>query len=51
MFGAWHVPEYPQNPTAHLKRPTAISINGNKTHCEVDFRAGHKNAASGKAGL
>lgn len=45
------IPEYPQKPVAHLKRPTAIKTNGRITHCEVDFFAGHRNAASGYGGV
>lgn len=45
------IPENPQKPTTHLNKPTTIKVNGRMTHCEVDFLAGHKNAASGKAGF
>ena len=43
-------PEYPHSPAHHLNSPTIMSTRGMMTHCEVDFRAGQKKDASGKAG-
>ena len=34
----------------HLNRPTAISIKGRTSHCDVGLRAGQKKATRGKAG-
>ncbi len=48
---AGDIPEYPQKPVAHLKRPTAMRAKGKITHCEVDFFAGHRNAANGYGGV
>jgi hypothetical protein len=45
-----HVPEKPQRPAAHLKRPTAIRINGRISHCDTELRAGQRKAARGYAG-
>ncbi|MCJ1486350.1 hypothetical protein MMC06_006527 [Schaereria dolodes] len=45
------MPEYPQNPVAHRKRPTTIRINGSTIHWDVDFFVGHKKDTRGKAGL
>lgn len=44
------VPEYPQKPVVHLKRPTAINTKGKMTHCDVDFFAGQRNEARGNWG-
>ena len=44
------IPEYPQNPAAHLKSPTTIRITGRTSHCDDELRAGHRNAARGKDG-
>ena len=44
------IPEYPQKPVVHLKSPIAIRISGIVTHWEVDFLAGQRIDAKGKAG-
>jgi hypothetical protein len=53
--GVWqcvqNVPEYPQRPAAHLKRPAAININGKTSHWDIELRAGQRMAARGYAGL
>ena len=41
------IPEYPQSPAAHLKRPTAMRINGRISHCDTELLAGQKKAANG----
>ena len=46
-----HSPEYPHSPTFHRNSPTIIRISGRRLHWEIDFRAGQRNDAKGKAGL
>lgn len=46
-----NLPEYPHRPAAHLKRPTAININGRISHCDTEARAGQSSEAKGYAGF
>ena len=44
-------PEYPQRPIFHRNIPTIMRISGRRLHWEMDFCAGQRNDAKGKAGL
>ena len=45
------IPEYPQKPVAHRKRPTAMRMHGSTIHWDTVPFAGHRKATKGNAGF